>query len=134
MSNKIQKADERPWGRFDVLSAFKVEKTFISEKKGVTLEKDDTVVKRIQVKPQEMLSYQSHLYRDEVWVIVQGNGIVTLDGMEMKVEAGKVIEIPKYRKHRIYNTELKTPLVFVEVSLGKFDENDIKRYSDKYNR
>ncbi|MEV0342617.1 hypothetical protein AB0H49_26680 [Nocardia sp. NPDC050713] len=41
----------------------------------------------ITVKPGQRLSYQRHQRRAERWFIVAGEGIVTLDGIEHKVQA-----------------------------------------------
>ena len=57
--------------------------------------KKPTKLKRIYVKPKERLSLQYHHYRDEVWVIVQGNAIVTCGNDEMECTKGDFISIPK---------------------------------------
>lgn len=107
----------RPWGGFEILAdneAFKV--------------------KRITVDPGAQLSYQSHEKRAEDWVIVSGNGEVTLNDEVHKLNQGQSIHIPQKAKHRIANSG-KVPLVFVEVQTGTyFGEDDIRRYQDDYNR
>ena len=37
--------------------------------------------------------------RAESWTIIQGQGIVTIDGVEQKVSAGESIKINKEAKH-----------------------------------
>src|SRR5690554_3501795 len=109
--------DHRPWGSYYVLEDAKTHK-----------------VKRIEVNPKGRLSYQYHYKRSEVWTMVQGKAKVTLDGKELDVEAGDVIEIPKEAKHRIENPG-EEMLVFIEVQLGTyFGEDDIVRLEDDYNR
>ena len=54
--------EERPWGTYEILEDKKLYK-----------------LKEIVVNPGERLSYQSHHRRTEVWTIVSGNGIITLD-------------------------------------------------------
>lgn len=109
--------DHRPWGSYYVLEDAKTHK-----------------VKRIEVKPKGRLSYQYHYKRSEVWTMVSGEAIVTLDGKTIPLKAGDVIEIPKKAKHRIENPGTET-LVFIEVQLGSyFGEDDIVRLEDDYNR
>ena len=109
--------DHRPWGSYYVLEDAKTHK-----------------VKRIEVKPASRLSYQYHHKRSEIWTMVTGKARVTLDGKEIDLEAGKVIEIPRLAKHRIENIG-KDTLVFIEVQLGTyFGEEDIVRIEDDYQR
>ena len=109
--------EERPWGRFYVLHD---EPTY--------------KLKRIEVDPGGRLSYQFHLKRSESWTIVEGNGKITLDGIEKDYKKGETILIPQGVKHRIQNITNKK-LVFIEVQTGKyFGEDDIVRVEDDYNR
>lgn len=109
--------DHRPWGSYYVLEDAPSHK-----------------VKRIEVKPGGRLSYQYHYKRSEVWTMVKGEAIVTLDGKNIALKAGDVIEIPKEAKHRIENPG-KEILVFIEVQLGTyFGEDDIVRIEDDYQR
>ena len=109
--------DHRPWGSYFVLEDAETHK-----------------VKRIEVKPKGRLSYQYHYKRSEVWTMVKGEAIVTLDGKRIPLNAGEVIEIPREAKHRIMNIGEET-LIFVEVQLGTyFGEDDIIRLEDDYNR
>ena len=109
--------DERPWGSYTVLedaTTFKV--------------------KRIEVLPGKRLSYQKHRHRSEHWFVVHGEGIVTLDGSEVSVEAGTAVDIPLGAAHRIANAGAST-LVFVEVQHGEsFAEDDIERLEDDFGR
>jgi mannose-6-phosphate isomerase len=109
--------DRRPWGSYFVLEDAETHK-----------------VKRIEVKPKGRLSYQYHYKRSEVWTMVKGEAIVTLDGKRIPLNAGEVIEIPREAKHRIENLGDET-LVFIEVQLGTyFGEDDIARIEDDYER
>ncbi len=110
-------SEDRPWGSFVVLHE---EETF--------------KVKKIIVYPGHKLSLQSHSKRNEVWTIIEGNAIVTLDDIMQDVEPGDVITIPAEIKHRIENLG-KDFLVFIEVQHGEsFEESDIVRYEDSYGR
>lgn len=91
--------------------------------------------KTITVFPEQSLSFQKHLRREEHWVIVFGSGNVILENSKIQVYSGKYIYIPMGCKHRIVNTSKKQNLIFCEVQLGDyFGEDDIIRYEDQYNR
>ena len=109
--------EARPWGRYDVLA-----------------DEASHKVKRITVEPGHRLSYQRHRRRSEHWFVVEGDALVTLDGVEHAVATGEAIDIPAGAAHRIENKG-PAPLVFVEVQRGTyFGEDDIERLSDDYGR
>lgn len=109
--------ETRPWGSFENL-----------------LEEEYCKVKKIIIKPGQAPSYQLHHKRNETWIIVQGQGLLTLDDVESKVFAGETIQVPVKMKHRIRNTG-KEDLIFIEIQLGEyFGEDDIVRLSDDYGR
>ena len=109
--------EKRPWGSFFVIQ-----------------ESNSYKIKRIEVNPGQRLSYQYHNKRSEVWVIIQGTGIVTLNDIERKYTKGDTILIPQGMKHRIKNTGPEDT-VFIEVQTGSyFGEDDIVRLDDDYNR
>jgi mannose-6-phosphate isomerase-like protein (cupin superfamily) len=110
-------SDERPWGRYVVLS-----------------DAEDHKVKRITVRPGRRLSYQRHAHRTEHWFVVSGHGIVTLDGAELTVTEGSAVDVPAGAAHRIANYGAE-PLVFIEVQTGRyFGEDDIERLEDDFGR
>ena len=110
----IIKYDERPWGNFKVF-----------------LDNEKATVKTLFIKKGEEISYQSHEHRDESWYIISGIGIVTLDDKEYELKSNDSIEIKRGQKHSVRGEE---DVLILEVSRGFFDENDIIRYKDKYNR
>ena len=62
------------------------------------------------------MNYHSHKYRDEVWVVVSGQGKTIIDGMEQTVNPGDVLTMSAGCRHTIIaDTELK----LIEVQLGK---------------
>lgn len=62
------------------------------------------------------MHYHSHNNRDEVWVVISGEGRTIVDGMEQKVKAGDVITMSAGCKHTVFaDTELK----LIEVQLGE---------------
>lgn len=109
--------DQRPWGHY----------VKFYEEAGVW-------VKRVEVNPGARLSLQKHDHRSEKWNIVTGEGLVDLDGKEIKVKAGSIIDVPVGAIHRIANIG-KDQLVFIEVACGDhLSEDDITRLEDDYNR
>lgn len=109
---------ERPWGWFDVL-----------EESHINIYK----VKTIYVKPNEQFSLQYHTQRQEFWVIVEGDGIVTTSTCKVDVKCGDYIHIRKNEIHRMTAGEFG--IKFVEVQFGSVcDEDDIVRLEDDYGR
>jgi len=109
--------DERPWGSYTVLS-----------------DEPDHKVKQIVVLPGKRLSYQKHFKRAEHWFVVRGTGTVTLDGTDVPVGPGSVIDIALEEAHRMANTGTEE-LLFVEVQHGTyFGEDDIVRLEDDFGR
>jgi mannose-6-phosphate isomerase len=109
--------DERPWGNFTVLD-----------------EGESYKVKRIEVLPGKRLSYQKHAQRAEHWMVVQGTARVTLDGEEIRLKTGEVVDIPAGSAHRIENPgEVK--MIFIEIQRGSYlGEDDIVRLQDDFGR
>ena len=114
-SNSIY--DHRPWGNFKILS------------KG-----SNFLVKKIEVNPKSRLSLQSHKYRAEHWVVVQGKAEVTLDNKVFSLNKNQSIYIETGKKHRLEN-KTSGPLVIIEIQTGSvLDESDILRFEDDYMR
>jgi mannose-6-phosphate isomerase len=108
---------ERPWGYYEVL-----------------MEDAEHKLKRIVVYPGTRLSLQRHRHRDEHWLIVSGEAVLTLNTDELILVKGQSIDIPRGALHRVRNTG-ESDLVIVEVQTGDyFDENDIERVEDDYGR
>lgn len=123
MSKNTKRFEERPWGTFEIIHEF-------AHASGT----GESVIKKIVVHPQRRLSLQSHTKRKEHWLIVEGEGIVVLDDEEIMVGPESKIEVKVGTKHRISNTHSEKPLIFIEVSFGEFDENDIVRFQDDFGR
>ena len=91
-------------------------------------------MKRIVVNSNEKLSLQSHRYRSEHWVVVEGVATVTLDEKEINLNEGQSVFVPQGCKHRLCNNYEKK-LIIIEVQIGSyFGEDDIIRYEDIYSR
>lgn len=107
--------DKRPWG----------EEIWMTEK-------PPSMVKIITVFPGESTSLQYHHNRDEYWRILSGNGTAIVDEKEVSLTEGTDCFVPREVKHRLRGgTE---NLVLLELAYGDFDEKDIVRLEDKYNR
>ena len=116
-ANSSPRYEERPWGSFTVLD-----------------EAEGYKVKRIEVHPGKRLSYQKHARRSEHWMVVQGTARVTLDGREVVVRAGEIVDVPIGTAHRVENRE-DVKLVFIEIQRGSYlGEDDIVRLQDDFGR
>lgn len=110
-------SEERPWGGFLVLE-----------------ERPTHKVKRIWVHPGHRLSYQKHRFRNEHWLVIEGEAKVVLDGREISLRPGDSVDIPIGAAHRIENTGSGI-LTFIEVQRGEdFSEEDVIRLEDDYGR
>lgn len=109
---------ERPWGCYAstfFLNGFKT-KVFV-------------------VKPKHRLSLQAHKHRHELWTIVSGRGICTIDDKVLEVSKDAFVSVPKDARHRIENVSNVEDLIVSEVQIGDYiSENDIVRYQDDYGR
>ncbi|WP_394702785.1 phosphomannose isomerase type II C-terminal cupin domain [uncultured Cohaesibacter sp.] len=110
-------ADTRPWGNWRVLGS---DNAF--------------VVKRIEIAAGQRVSLQYHEHRSEHWVVVAGQGLVTIGGDEFRVSARHSVFVPRQIPHRVFN-DGKEPLIFIEVQIGDhLAEDDIVRLEDDYCR
>ena len=92
-----------------------------------------STVKIITVNPGQVLSLQYHNQRDELWVALEPGLCVTLDDRIWEPEPYEEIFIPCGAHHRMAGVG-KDPSRWLEISLGKFDEDDIIRLEDHYGR
>lgn len=107
--------EERPWGKFERYTLNEV-----------------STVKLIYVSGNKRLSLQFHNNRREFWKVVKGPVMVQV-GQEKKVlQTGETITIPQKATHRLEG--IGTDAIILEISYGEFDENDIVRLEDDFNR
>jgi len=90
-------------------------------------------VQRIIIHIDKRFSLQYHKLRSEHWVIVQGEGKLTIGDRYKKVSIGDHVFIPIGCIHRLENIGQEN-LVFIETQLGKCLEEDIVRLEDDWNR
>lgn len=90
---------EKSWGSFRVLDA-----------------SSDSMTIKVTLNIGHSMNYHSHKCRDEVWVVIAGEGRTIVDGMEQEVKVGDVITMQAGCRHTVIAT---TELQLIEVQLGK---------------
>jgi mannose-1-phosphate guanylyltransferase / mannose-6-phosphate isomerase len=107
----------RPWGAYESIDF-----------------SDRFQVKRITVKPGQVLSLQMHHHRAEHWVVVRGTAKITRDNEVVILTEDQSTYIPLGTVHRLENPG-KIPLELIEVQTGSYlGEDDIVRLEDVYGR
>jgi len=107
--------EDRPWGRFEKFHENKI-----------------STVKLIYITPNHRLSLQYHTHRNEFWRIINGTAEVEVDGKTFSVKEGDDVSIGPKSHHRI--KALAKGCIVLEISYGHFDEDDIVRIDDDFNR
>lgn len=98
ITDKIRFA-EKSWGSFTVVDV-----------------QPQAMVIRVVLLPGNKLKYHSHVHRNEVWTIMEGEGTVILDEKKIKVGPGDVVSMKSGQKHTII---ARTKLVINEVQIGE---------------
>lgn len=83
------------------------------------IEENSYRVRKVMLFPGKTIYEHKHLYRDENWSIVEGEALVTLDGVTMSYTINGNINIPKGVSHQISNIG-ENSVVFIETSVGDF--------------
>lgn len=107
--------EKRPWGEFRQYT-----------------KNEPVTVKTIFVKNGEQLSLQYHKKRREFWKILSGTPEVTIGDYVVRAKTGDEFLVPKEAPHRV--AAIDEDALFLEISYGDFDENDIVRIKDNYGR
>ena len=90
---------EKSWGKYQVIDV---------ESESMTI--------KVVLNPGHSMNYHSHKNRDEIWVVLSGEGRTVVDGMEQNIKAGDVVTMSAGCRHTVFaETELK----LIEVQLGK---------------
>lgn len=90
---------EKSWGSFRVLDV---------ETGSLTI--------KVTLNEGHSMNYHNHKHRDEVWVVISGEGKTIIDGEEQPVKVGDVVKMPAGCCHTVIaETELK----LIEVQIGK---------------
>ncbi len=106
---------KRPWGSFTVFT-----------------NNEPSTVKILHINKGEEFSLQYHTQRQEFWKIIKGNPEVIINDKKIYPKEGDEFVIEPKVDHRI-SAPIEDVLV-LEISRGHFDEDDIVRIEDKYNR
>jgi mannose-1-phosphate guanylyltransferase/mannose-6-phosphate isomerase len=107
----------RPWGSFSILE-----------------DAPDCKVKRLVVKPGQVLSLQMHHKRAEHWTVISGVAKVRVGEKEFLLNPNESMYIPLKTQHRLENPGSED-VHLIEVQTGEyFGEDDIIRYEDIYGR
>ena len=94
---------------------------------------EPTSVAFLKVNPGQALSEQSHELRSELWIVLNGEMDVELDGEITRLSGfGAKVFIPVGSHHRAYG--LDQQCIYMEIAYGHYDSDDIVRYKDMYNR
>lgn len=91
-------------------------------------------VSLMTVLPGQRLSLQSHTERAELWIVLDDGAIVQVGDVVREYKSGDEIWIPENERHRLAcNAGTRTVRV-LEVAFGNWQQQDITRYADDFNR
>jgi mannose-1-phosphate guanylyltransferase/mannose-6-phosphate isomerase len=110
----------RPWGAFKQY-AFNEEVT----------------VSLMTVQPGQRLSLQSHTGRAELWIVLDAGAVVQVGDCVSTHRAGDEIWIPAQTRHRLSGPPAgpgATAVRVLEVAFGNWQQADITRYEDDFQR
>lgn len=102
---------EKSWGSYQVIDV-----------------EDGSMTIKVTLNPGSKMNYHSHERRDEVWVVIAGEGETVVDGMRQSIHTGDVITMAAGCRHTVSAT---TELRLIEVQLGKeISVADKKKYNE----
>ena len=104
-----------PWGTEDVFA-----------------QNEQVTVKLLHVKKGECFSLQYHHHREEFWKVLSGHPKVIIGEETYTGKPGDEFTVGREVKHRILAEHEDATVL--EIARGDFDESDIVRLEDKYNR
>ena len=107
---------ERPWGSF---------KQYANNR--------DCTVSLMTVLPGQRLSLQSHTGRAELWIVIDDGAVVQVGETQREHRTGDEIWIHAKEKHRL-SCRGDKPVRVLEVAFGNWQQDDIQRYADGYQR
>lgn len=107
---------ERPWGFFKQYA-----------------HNEAVTVSLMTVHPEQRLSLQSHKGRAELWIVLDAGASVQIDDAVHYPKAGDELWIPAGGRHRL-SCVGQAPVRVLEVAFGNWQQTDIERYEDDYQR
>lgn len=90
---------EKSWGRFQVLDA-----------------ETGSMTVKVTLNKGHSMNYHNHKHRDEVWVVISGEGKTIIDGVEQSVTVGDVVTMPAGCCHMV---TAQTELKMIEIQIGQ---------------
>lgn len=97
---------EKSWGSYRVLDV-----------------EDGSLTIKVTLKPGHSMGYHCHQFRDEVWTVIDGEGLVTLDNAKKAVQAGDIVSMKAGCWHTV---SALSELKMIEVQLGEKISGDDK--------
>ena len=98
---------EKSWGKFQIIDV-----------------EDESITVKVTLNAGHAMNYHSHAHRQEVWNVVSGEGISTVEGVRTPVQAGSTIKLPQGFKHML---KAVTDMRVIEVQMGKDISKEDKR-------
>lgn len=105
----------RPWGSFERFTLNEI-----------------SSVKLLYINKDNQTSLQFHHHRNEFWKVISGHPKLIIGDVENDANPNDEFEVLREQKHRILAPV--DDVIILEVSNGFFDEGDIVRLEDEYNR
>ncbi len=90
---------EKSWGSYQVMAV-----------------DEGSMTVKVTLNPGHKMHYHSHKLRDEVWTVVSGLGIATIDDVRTDIKVGDVLTMKAEQKHMV---EAVTELKLIEVQIGE---------------
>ncbi len=90
---------EKSWGSYQVMAV-----------------DEGSMTVKVTLNPGHKMHYHSHKLRDEVWAVVSGKGIATIDDVRTDISVGDVLTMKVGQKHKV---EAITELKLIEVQIGQ---------------
>ena len=104
---------EKSWGSYQVINVEKGSSTIL-----------------VTLNPNASMNYHSHHNRNEVWVVIEGEGTTVVDGFERMVHVGDVITMRSGVRHKI---KAQTFLKLIEIQIGEeISVHDKVKYNDEH--
>ncbi len=76
-----------------------------------------------RVKPGKSTEPHTHPGTEEIYYLLEGHGVISIDGVKEKVKAGDGIAIPPGAKHAIFNNG-ESDLVFLCCCVPAYQDSD----------
>jgi len=93
---------------------------------------EEVTISLMTVKAGQRLSLQSHSARAELWIALDDGAIIQVEDQIIEAKAGDEIWIPAGSKHRLGSGGKAVRVL--EVAFGNWQQKDIRRYEDDYDR